>query len=220
MEDGQTLLDEIDEFERTFAQTNPRAAKEWSATLDDALTGKAKSWRDYVILSGPGKNIYEATLGVGARQEDYARYYRYIRGELFSRAGMKYENPGESTKKRWENIRFPDNLKSREDLDEALETIVAVYQQLVRHGMIVAGDEQDERRLVTDLNTKVERGTEFRKWFYGLPGAENVHSVRDWLDRAQAYLGLLPYRKSRERGYVAHEEEQEIVESSEGEDEE
>ena len=37
------LLDEFDEFETTFARTNPQSAKEWAMTLDDALEGKAKA---------------------------------------------------------------------------------------------------------------------------------------------------------------------------------
>jgi hypothetical protein len=63
-------------------------------------------------------------------------YYRYIRGDLFARAGLQYENPGESTKKRWGNIRIPGNLRFQEDLDEVLETVINVYYQLAKHGMI------------------------------------------------------------------------------------
>jgi hypothetical protein len=121
------LLDEFDAFETTFARTNLQSAKDWAITLDDALEGKAKSWRDYCVLCDPGRRIHEATLVVGATANDYMTYYRYIRGELFARASLQYENPGEATKKRWDNIRIPGNLRFQEDLDEVLETVVSVY---------------------------------------------------------------------------------------------
>jgi len=134
-----TLLDEFDDFEATFAKTNPQSSKDWAITLDDALAGKAKTWRDYIILTDPGRRIHQATLVAGATDNDYMAYYRYIRGELFLRAGLQYENPGEATKKRWDNIRIPGSLRFQEDLDEVLETIINVYHQLAKHGVILPG---------------------------------------------------------------------------------
>ena len=43
----------------------------------------------------------------------------------------------EASKKRWINFRFPKNLRFKEDVTKALETIVALYHQLARPGMIV-----------------------------------------------------------------------------------
>ena len=56
-----SLLDEFDAFESAFTRANPQTGKEWATTLDDALEGKAKSWRDYCILNDPGRRIHEAT---------------------------------------------------------------------------------------------------------------------------------------------------------------
>ena len=132
---------------------------------------------------------------MGATANDYMTYYRYIRGELFARAGLQYENPGESTKKRWDNIRIPGNLRFQEDLDEVLETVINVYHQLTKHGVILPGYDQDERRLVIDLGIKVERGTEFRTWFYGGGGHQDITTVRAWIDPAQKYRSLLAHRR-------------------------
>ena len=57
------------------------------------------------------------------------------------------------------NIMFPDQIGSKESLDETLDTIIFVYRQLVKHGCIVAGVEADERRLVASLHNKIEHGT-------------------------------------------------------------
>ena len=54
-EGAVSLLDEFDAFKTTFARTNPQSAKDWAITLDDALEGKAKTWRDYCILCDPGR---------------------------------------------------------------------------------------------------------------------------------------------------------------------
>ena len=164
-------------------------------TLDDALEGKAKSWRNFCITTDPGRTIHAATLVAGATSQDFMTYYRYIRGQLFVRAGLQYENPGELTKKRWENIKIPGNLKFQDDLDEALETIITVYHQLVRHGVIIPGFAQDERRLVMDLGMKVERGTDFRTWFYGGDARQEIVTVSMWIARAQRYKSLLAHRK-------------------------
>ena len=37
--------------------------------LEDSLIGAAKKWRDYVILTSPGKDLFEATLVLGAGQQ-------------------------------------------------------------------------------------------------------------------------------------------------------
>ena len=104
-----------------------------------------------------------------------------IRGERFLRAGLQYENPGEATKDRWDNIKIPGGLRFQEDLDEVLETIVSVYHQLTRHGVITPRYEQDERRPVMDLGIKVERGTDFRMWFYGGDAHQDITTVRMWI---------------------------------------
>ena len=56
---GRLLLDEFDEFEEVFSKTDPRSAKEWALTLDEALTGTAKRGRDFEILMDPGRGLYE-----------------------------------------------------------------------------------------------------------------------------------------------------------------
>ena len=73
-ENPMLLLDEFDAFEKAFEKTNPRSVKEWAITLDDALDGRAKTWRDYVILVDPGRLFYQRTLAAGARDADYQAY--------------------------------------------------------------------------------------------------------------------------------------------------
>ena len=132
---------------------------------------------------------------MGATTNDYMTYYRYVRAELFVCAGLQYENPGEATKKRWDNIEILQTLRFYEDLDDVLETIVSVYQQLVRHGVTIPGDDQDERRLVVDLGMKVKRSSDFRIWFYGGDAHQDITTVRLWITRAQKYRSLLSHRR-------------------------
>ena len=60
-ETAAKFLEEIEVFEKEYAKTNPSGIKEWCMGLDDALYGRAKNWRDMVILTQPGKDIYERT---------------------------------------------------------------------------------------------------------------------------------------------------------------
>ena len=192
-------------------------------TLDDALEGKAQAWRDFVILQEPGRRLHQATMVAGAIDDDYGNYYRYIRAELFKRANVHLEDPGEASRKRWENIRIPGNLRFQEDLDEVLETIIEVYTQLTKHGMILP-DGEDERRMVLDLSNKVEKGTDFRMWFYGTDGYQTIRTVRGWIDRAQKYRSLLAHRK-KDSAFTAAEvgfgnDEVDDLEGREAEDDE
>ena len=75
-----------------------------------------------------------------------------------------------------------------------METIINVYHQLAKHGVILPGYDQDERKMVIDLSNKMERGTDFRMWFYGNDGHQNIITVRGWLDRAQKYRSFLDHR--------------------------
>ena len=134
------------------------------------------------------KLLYQATLVQGAPQEAFGAYYRYIRAELFQKCGLEHEQPGEASKKKWNAIRIPDRITHKEDLNGVIETIVQVYQILVRHGMIIPGNEHDERRLEVDLSEKVEHGTAFRMWFYGGDTLIDIRTVRQWLDRARKYV--------------------------------
>ena len=114
---------------------------------------------------------------------------------MFVITGLDIENPGETTKKKWENLRFPA-IKFREDLDEFFQTVTMLYRQMVRHGIIVPGYARDEIRLVDDLKVKVDKGTQFRFWFYGQPGLEDVVELRGWIDRASLYRAMLPSRRN------------------------
>jgi len=108
---GEALMRELDAFEEAFAKANPQSHKDWAMTLEDALEGKAKAWRDFVILQDPGRRLYQATMVAGATDLDYGNYYRYIRAELFKRANVHLDDPGEASRKRWENIRIPGNVR-------------------------------------------------------------------------------------------------------------
>ena len=105
------LLNEVDDFETEFAKANLNSLKDWARALDDSLIGRAKQWRNFVIMSGPGKEIYEATLIPGAPQDVFGQYYRYIRAELLQRCGLEYEQPGEASKRKWNAIRIPNNIE-------------------------------------------------------------------------------------------------------------
>ena len=79
-------------------------------------------------------------------------------------------SPGDSRRDDEEalgSIDLPSNIQHREDLDETLESIVRIYRQMVRHGVIAPDCDQDERPLIVDLNAKVEKGTKFRMLFQG-----------------------------------------------------
>ena len=47
---------------------------------------------------------------------------------------------------------------------------------------------------------KVDKGTQFRVWFYGNPGSEQVVQLRSWIDRASLYRALLPSRRNEPVG--------------------
>ena len=95
------LILEYDAFEEAIYRFNPKGYKDWALALDDSLENNALSCRDYVILTEPGKSMYEKLRRPDAVEEDYLNYYRYIRGKLFERVGLRYENPGEFTRLRW-----------------------------------------------------------------------------------------------------------------------
>jgi hypothetical protein len=46
-----------------------------------------------------------------------------------------------------------------------------------------------------DLGIKMERGTDFRTWFFGNDAHLEITTVREWIDRAQKYRSLLAHRK-------------------------
>ena len=94
-------------------------------------------------MNEPVTTLYRRTQDPNCSDEDLATYYRFIRSELFKRAGLDKANPGELTKKRWEEIKFSEKMMSQEDLDETLETICLVYRQLVKHGAIIPHHQED-----------------------------------------------------------------------------
>ena len=77
------------------------SAKEWVATFDEPLVGPAEAWRDFVILSHPGRGRYSAALRRNATDMDCRGYQRFIRADLMKKTGLDTENPGLLTKKRW-----------------------------------------------------------------------------------------------------------------------
>ena len=78
-ENGQKLLEDIMAFEEAFLKTNPSTSKEWALAFDEALVDRAKHWRDFIILTDPGRNFYERMVRVNGTEDDHANYYRYIR---------------------------------------------------------------------------------------------------------------------------------------------
>ena len=134
-ETGQRLLDEFDEFEEVFVKTDPRRARDWALALEEALVGRAKSTRDFAILHNPGRQLYEAIMERDAPDPAYADYYRFIRAKLLEATGLHEENPGESVRKKWEEIMFPSNITNQEDVETTLETLMLAYRQMVRYGV-------------------------------------------------------------------------------------
>ena len=55
--DAQTTLDEFTAFEEEFVKTSPGNSKAWLAMLNDALVGEAKTWKNFVIVTEPGKSL-------------------------------------------------------------------------------------------------------------------------------------------------------------------
>jgi hypothetical protein len=46
-----------------------------------------------------------------------------------------------------------------------------------------------------DIGMKVDRRTDFRTWFYGGDGHQNITTVRTWINRAQKHRSLLSHRR-------------------------
>ena len=105
-------------------------------------------------------------------------------------AGVEYENPGESVRKRWERMEFP-KIAHQEDLEEFITVLTSLYRQLVKYGCVLPDYAGDEVRLVADLHEKVPKGTQFRLWFYGSEDYKGVTRVRQWIDRAMRYRSML-----------------------------
>ena len=99
---------------------------------------------------------------------------------------------------------MPDQLRSKEDLDESLELICLVCRQLARHGCIVPTADTDERRLVQRLHQKIRLRAELRKWFYGHNVHQGIRTVDAWVARCLEYRSLLPHRKA-ELGFTGRE---------------
>ena len=159
---AHTVLEELEAFEEEVIKTEPSSAKQWYQALEDALDGPALAWRNFVTLTDPGRSLLAIVNTSTAANSDFAKYYRFIRGALFERVGLRYKYPGERIKKMWEELRFHD-MKYQEDVDEISDKLTKVYRQLIRHGLIVAGNACDERSLVVDLNEKIPEGTEMRR---------------------------------------------------------
>ena len=88
-------------------KTEPTTAKQWYQALEDALDGPARTWRDHVVLTEPGMSYLAMARLPKATQVSFETYYRYIRGELFRRVGLRYTHPGERIKRSWEDLKFP-----------------------------------------------------------------------------------------------------------------
>ena len=52
-----TLLEELEAFEEEVIKTEPASAKQWYQALEDALDGPARGWRDFVTLTGSGRDL-------------------------------------------------------------------------------------------------------------------------------------------------------------------
>ena len=100
-----------------------------------------------------------------------------------------------------------------------LETILQVYLQMTRHGIVVPGNPDDERKLVMDLSEKVERGSDVRMWFYRGDVPLKIVTVGAWIDRARKYVALLPARR-KEPSYRFEEQAYEGDYGEEGWDQE
>ena len=116
-------------------------------------------------VNNPGKELYERTRAADATQQDWARYYRFVRAVLMRRVGAEYENPGEVIKDRWKAIQFHTNIQFYEDLDDTLEVVMRLYRLLAKHGVITPNYPTDEFRLVRELEEKIPKSTMFRQWW-------------------------------------------------------
>ena len=112
-----------------------------------------------MILYSPGKEIYNAALNFDASDEDWTNFYRYLRVELMVRTGLVNENPGEQVKRRWEALQWPREVRFQEDVDDAVSRFTGLYRDLVRHSVVLPDLPADEKRILTEMNHKVPRGT-------------------------------------------------------------
>ena len=116
--------------------------------LEEALEGKAREWRDYVIFTNLGLHFCRCVQAERPTDRDYMTYYRYLRGELFARCGLQYGNPGEHTKKQWAEYSIPEMLSSQEDMDKVIREVTQFYHLLHKHGLIDAGNPAHEQALL------------------------------------------------------------------------
>ena len=163
--------------------------------LEDALTGSALQWKNYIILTNPGKFYYQNIRKKDATDEEYKDYYRFIRAELMTRAGVHLTNPGEHVKREWSDLTIPGDANYKDEIDAAIDKVVYAYIRLVRHGVHVASVQKDEEKLVQDLSEKVIKGTKMRMWMYEQYGLPQLTDVRDWLQRANEYGNTMRVRR-------------------------
>ena len=105
----------------------------------------------------------------------------------------------------WEELRFHD-MKYQEDVDEISDKLTKVYRQLIRHGLIVAGNACDERSLVIDLNEKIPEGTEMRRWFYSDDNKLDIPNFGSWINYLLRWRLILP-RRHKEQAFFGDEGE-------------
>ena len=55
LENGAVFLEELDAFGQAVKDTRPTSQQDWARALDDSLEGTAREWRNFAILSDPGK---------------------------------------------------------------------------------------------------------------------------------------------------------------------
>ena len=112
-EDPASLLRKYDEFQEAFQKTFPSAPRDWCVAIEESLLGKAKAWKDYAALKPPGSDLYRQAIMPDCPDNVAEEYYRFVRAALFNRAGLQYENPGEISKKDWEQMVVPKEFSSR-----------------------------------------------------------------------------------------------------------
>ncbi|MCP4242818.1 MAG: hypothetical protein GY772_19875 [bacterium] len=192
------LLEEILEFELQMERMQVTTFREWYQCFDRALEGKARNWSEEQLLFGPGQ-LYFLEAQRNEHIDGYwQRLYYFMRSQLLRRVGVQYEAPGVHARQQWEKVRFPESVRTCEDVDEVLERILVTRKRMVLTGQMIFGRVEMERRELQDLERKVPKGSQLRLFIYTIAGAPE--SFRQWFERCQRYASGLPRRGHPDAG--------------------
>jgi hypothetical protein len=198
--DSETLWQQFEDLERQLLQNNIRGFKAWYRYLELAIDEDARRWIESSNTREPGRQHVRAALAPGATDDDWKAVYRHARTELFRRAGLIVEPPGENAQRTWDAVVFPKN-PSFADITKVLRKLSEARLMMVRCRKFDDSSEALEREMY-DLKKKIPLGSPLRLHLYG-HGFEPPDFDR-FLDSVQRYQFALE-RGKHEPGRLGDE---------------